>query len=56
MNTVSTATTRITSRYFWPPTTGSQPASVPWLMMPILPAPLGTSHTMMKKAASWVAM
>ena len=34
-------------------------ASLPaedWLMMPILPAPLGTSHMMMKKAVSWVAM
>ena len=40
----------------WPPRTGSQPASVFWLMMPILPEPLGTSHTMMKNAASWVAM
>ena len=46
------ATTRMTSRYFCPPMTGSQPASEFWLMTPILPAPFGTSQMMMKNAAS----
>ena len=42
------ATTRMASRYFWLPMVGSQPAWVSWLMMPILPEPLGTSQMMMK--------
>ena len=55
MNTVSTATTSTLRRYLLPATTGSHPASVLWLMMPICPAPFGTSHTMTKKATSCVA-
>ena len=45
MKPVRITTTTMLSRY-WFPIWGSQPTSVLWLMMPILPEPLGTSHTM----------
>ena len=45
MKIVITTATTILNRYLEPKICGSQPTLVFWLMIPILPDPLGTSHT-----------
>ncbi len=48
MHRVSTATMRMLSRYLEPPTWGNQPTIEFWLIMPMLPEPLGDSQTIQK--------